>query len=111
MLNLGLLRLSLCDWAVKSQLQDLAAAAAYLEAALKKGDQTGLLVALRNVAQARGYRSAGRAHGDQSRKPVPDVIGVRQSDRWVALPAVLRIAVSKPRQTMATALLKTGTTT
>jgi len=43
-------------WLVK-RLNDSAAAAAYVEAAIEGGDQAALLMALRHVAQAQGGKS------------------------------------------------------
>lgn len=46
---------------LRESLLDPAEAAAYLDAALREGDMDGFLLALRDVAEARGMTQAARA--------------------------------------------------
>lgn len=69
-------------------LQDPAEAAAYLDAALAEGDAQGFLLALRDVAEARGMTNAARA-ANLNRENLYRMLAVNGNPQLSSLNALL----------------------
>ncbi|MCE7989050.1 MAG: putative addiction module antidote protein [Caldilinea sp. CFX5] len=73
---------------LQQALQDPAEAAAYLDAALAEGDLPGFLLALRDVAEARGMSNAARA-ANLNRENLYRMLGANGNPQLSSLTALL----------------------
>lgn len=71
-------------------LQDDAEAAAYLEAAIDEGDPSGLMIALRRLAEARGGIAAIAERTGLSRETLYRTLSERGNPRLSSLSAILQ---------------------
>ena len=71
-------------------LQDDAEAAAYLEAAIDEGDRSGLMIALRRLAEARGGIASIAERTGLSRETLYRTLSERGNPRLSSLSAILQ---------------------
>lgn len=79
------------SWLVE-RLKDPVEAAAYLEAAIDDGDQGGLMLALRHIAQARGGVSAIARKSKLTREATYRMLSKSGNPELRSLTAILRAA-------------------
>ena len=75
---------------MRDVLQDNAEAAAYLEAAIDEGDPSGLMIALRRLAEARGGIAAIAERTGLSRETLYRTLSERGNPRLSSLSAILQ---------------------